>query len=152
VLVPGGRLSLFEPINRFGHPQPDHLFWGYDVTPVISLGRRVRAIYEGIQPSDDPMLDFDERDLLKMAEDAGFTEIHLEVRWDIIPDQHWSSGGWEAFIHLAPNPRVPTLQEAIREALTDEEIKRFIDHLRPLVENEAAQQRTSVAYLWAKKH
>ena len=152
VLVPGGRLSLFEPINRFGHPQPDHLFWGYDVTPVISLGRRIRAIYEDIQPLDDPMLDFDEHDLLKMTEEAGFTEIHLEIHWDILPEQKWSSGGWEAFIHLAPNPRVPTLQEAMREALSEEEIKRFIDHLRPMVENAAAHQRAAVAYLWATKY
>ncbi len=36
VLKPKGRLSIFEPINRFAYPTyaPPHMFWGYDVTPV----------------------------------------------------------------------------------------------------------------------
>jgi arsenite methyltransferase len=34
VLKPGGRLSIFEPINNFTYPEPPHLFGGSDVTPV----------------------------------------------------------------------------------------------------------------------
>lgn len=37
ILKPGGRFSLFEPINQFGYPPPDHLFSSYDVTPVLEL-------------------------------------------------------------------------------------------------------------------
>lgn len=151
VLVPGGRLSLFEPINSFGYPQPDHLLWGYDVTPVVSLGRRVRAVYEAIQPPNDPMLNFDERDLLRMAEHAGFTEVHMDVRWDIQPAAPFE-GGWDTLIRVAANPRVPTLEEAMREALSPVEIDRLTAHLRPLVESGQAQTRSAVAYLWATKH
>src|SRR5215831_13652271 len=35
VLKPGGRLSIFEPINRFCYPEPPHLFLGYDVAPIV---------------------------------------------------------------------------------------------------------------------
>src|SRR5207253_3072282 len=81
VLRPGGRLYVEEPINRFGYPEPDTRFWGYDVTPVRDLAARVRAVYERIQPPDtDPMLDFDERALLALAERAGFDTIELELR------------------------------------------------------------------------
>ena len=31
VLRPGGRISLFEPINRLMFPEPPDRFWGYDV-------------------------------------------------------------------------------------------------------------------------
>jgi len=31
VLKPGGRISIFEPINRFDWPEPDHVFSGFDV-------------------------------------------------------------------------------------------------------------------------
>src|SRR5262249_39337434 len=44
VLGPGGRLSLCEPINRFGQAAPRHLLWGhagYDITPVRDLADRV---------------------------------------------------------------------------------------------------------------
>ena len=65
VLKPGGRVSIFEPINSFKQPEPPHLFLGYDVTPVQELAKKVMAVFERIQPVDtDPMLDFDERDLL----------------------------------------------------------------------------------------
>lgn len=75
VLKPGGRLFMDEPINRFGWPQPDHLLWGYDVTPIQEMARRVRAVYHCVQPPDtDPMFDFDERDLMRFAEEAGFTK------------------------------------------------------------------------------
>jgi ubiquinone/menaquinone biosynthesis C-methylase UbiE len=52
VLKPGGRLSIFEPINRFGmdiSEQP-HCFAGYDVTPVIDIAQKVKALYHKLPP------------------------------------------------------------------------------------------------------
>jgi ubiquinone/menaquinone biosynthesis C-methylase UbiE len=46
VLKPGGRLSIFEPINRFMFPEPDGQLWGYDLTPVSELAAKVRAVYD----------------------------------------------------------------------------------------------------------
>ncbi|MDX1995105.1 MAG: class I SAM-dependent methyltransferase [bacterium] len=149
VLKPGGRLSLFEPINRFGHPEPDHLLWGYDIVPVQAMAQRIKAIYQYVQPSDDPMFDFDERDLIDMAQNAGFQTIHAEVRLDVVQERGQTD--WESFISVAPNPRVPTLAEAMREALSAEEINQFTQHLRPLVEVASAQSRRAVVYLWAIK-
>ena len=59
---------------------PD-LYSGYDVTPVRELAAKVQALYDSIQPpSADPMLDFDDRDLVRHAQAAGFAEIDLELR------------------------------------------------------------------------
>src|SRR6266545_5131616 len=44
VLRPGGRLSIFEPINQFGFPEPSHRLYGFDVTPVRELAAKVRAV------------------------------------------------------------------------------------------------------------
>jgi ubiquinone/menaquinone biosynthesis C-methylase UbiE len=86
VLKPDGRLSIFEPINRFGYHEPPHIFWGYDVTPVAEIAQKVKVVYQRIQPPEsDPMLDFDERDLFTFAEQAGFQEIHLELQIEIKP-------------------------------------------------------------------
>jgi arsenite methyltransferase len=153
VLTPGGRLSIFEPINRFRQPEPPHLFLGYDVTPVQDLARKVRAVLERIQPMDtDPMLDFDERDLLNLAENAGFEEIHLNYEAEIAAgDTLWGISDWEGFLNASGNPKIPTFGEAMGEALTPEEIERFTAHLRPLVENRQRRGTSAVAYLWAVK-
>lgn len=150
VLKPQGRLSIFEPINRFAYPEPDDMFGGYDVTPVAEIARKIKAIYSRIQPTDsDPMLDFDERDLLRLAESTGFTEIHLELEAEIKPKS--SDTNWETLLHIAGNPKIPTLDEAMQEALTPAEREVFVAHLRTLVDAKQGVDRLEVAYLWAVK-
>ncbi|MBI5033421.1 MAG: methyltransferase domain-containing protein [Chloroflexi bacterium] len=149
VLRPKGRLSIFEPINRFCYPEPPGLFWGYDVAPVRALADKIKAVYLQLQPPDrDPMLDFDERDLIAFAEKAGFNEIHLDLQAEIsLP----MDANWESFMQTAGNPRIPPLEEAMQQALTPEEREAFVAHLRPLVETKKGTSRSAVAYLWAVK-
>ncbi|MHB2021637.1 MAG: class I SAM-dependent methyltransferase [Candidatus Xenobia bacterium] len=150
VLKPGGRLSVFEPINRFGYPGPPHMFSGYDATPIITLVQKIRAVYRKHIPMDsDTMLDYDERDLLTLVEKAGFRECHLQFVVDVEPAR--PQGGWPELLKTAVNPLAPTLGEALEEGLTPEERKRFEDHLRPLVEAGAGTNRTAVAYVWGRK-
>ena len=150
VLKAEGRLSIFEPINRFGHPEPSNIFWGYDVTPVAELAQKVKEVYQRLQPPEsDPMLDFDERDLIAFAEQAGFREIHLELQVEIKP-----KGGqmnWDAMLQTAGNPRIPTLEEAMQEALSPAERNTFTAYLRPLVEAGQGVTHSAVAYLRAVK-
>lgn len=149
VLTPGGELSIFEPINRFAFPEPRERFEGYDVTPVMDLADKLKDLYSRIQPFDtDPMLDFDERDLIAQAERAGFTEIHLELQAFVQPPE---IDDWSTLLNAAFNPKIPTLAEAMQEAFTPEETERFTDHLRPLVDARQGTHRLAVAYLWAVK-
>ena len=156
VLKPGGRLSLFEPINRFGEPQPAHMFWSFDATPIIEIAAKVKTVYERLQPLDtDPMMNFDERDLIRYAEQAGFRDIHLDLEVDIKPlsevhgvREHMT---WDVFMRTAGNPTIPTLEEATKQVLTRDEAAAFAAHLRPLVESQAGTYRSAVAYLHATK-
>jgi len=83
VLKPNGRLSFFEPINRyFGIPGPP----GYDVTPLQDLWPKIMAAYTRQQPPGvDPMSDFDEHDLLTFAEQAGFGTFTWSCRSGLCP-------------------------------------------------------------------
>ncbi len=148
VLKAGRELSIFEPINRFGFPEQPTKFGGYDVAPVADLAQKLSGLYDRIQPETDPMVDFDERDLLSHAENAGFSEIHLELQAEIKPHE---KEDWSAFIHTAMNPKIPTLEEAMQEIFTPDETEKFINHLRPLVETGQGMRRRAVAYLWAVK-
>jgi SAM-dependent methyltransferase len=149
VLRAGGRLSIWEPINRFANARSPDRFWEYDVAPVREIAQKVRAVYERQQPPDaDPMLDFDERDLFALAEAAGFRELHLDYRARVTETE---PGQWDQLVRVAPNPRVPTLEEAMTQALAPEERERFAAHVRPLVEAGQGTLRWAAAYLWAVK-
>lgn len=150
VLARGGRFSLFEPINSFGYPLPDHIFAGYDLAPIVDLALKVKALYREAHPSDyDPMIDFDERDLLRFAQDAGFEQLHLRLEADIEPPK--AEATWDAFLHRAPNPMAPTVDEAVSQALTIAEREEFLRYLRPLVEKRQGTRKIAVAYLWGSR-
>jgi arsenite methyltransferase len=148
VLRPGGRISVHEPINVLMH-DPDRLL-GYDITPVKPLWDKVEALYQSIQPpGEDPMLDFDDRDLLRHAEQAGFAQIDLELR--VTVKNQTQPIRWEKALRMSGNPLVPTLGEALDRTLSPEEITEFTAYLKPLVESGASRRRLAVAYLAAAK-
>jgi len=150
VLRPGGRISLYEPINALmGAHDPDR-FCGYDIRPVAPLAAKVDALYESIQPpGEDPMGDFDERDLVRHAEQAGFPVIDLELRLTVkntmrpIP--------WDRFLRMSGNPLIPPMGEALDRTLSPDEIAAFTVYLKPLVESGTGQERIASAYLTATK-
>ena len=152
-LQPGGRLSLFEPVNAANMDRErEGNLWGYHVGPVAHLARKVGEIYTQLMPPDDPMLDFDERDLVAYAEDAGFDDIHLVLEIDLrcsLPVQYHQT--WEQFLNSSGNPKIPTVREAIRQALTADEEAQFVAYLRPLVERGEGEYFTAGAFLTAQK-
>jgi arsenite methyltransferase len=147
VLRPGGRLSIFEPINSFGYPEPANRFFGLDVTGLEDLAERVKAVYRRYQPEGGPMVDFDERDLLRCAEAAGFGEIHLDYHVDI--DIEPVRMTWSTMLRHAPNPLVPTLREVLDEALIGIEREALAERLRVQLEQGATRRRFASAYLTA---
>jgi ubiquinone/menaquinone biosynthesis C-methylase UbiE len=164
VLRPGGRVSIFEPINRFAHPEPPGLFFGYDVTPTQDLAQKLLAVYAQSESSAiEAMIDFDERDLLRYTEQAGFPAVQMDAHFEVIASPESLSGApvqsdvapvkmsWEGFMRSAPNPLAPTLEEAMAAAFTPDEAERFTAYLRPLVESMQMARRMEHVYLWAMK-
>ena len=150
VLRRNGRISLFEPINSFGYPSPRHIFGGFDVTPIMEITDKIKAVYLALQPPEtDPMLNFDEHDLFALAEAAGFTKIELELKLELKPQPDIVS--WNVVLNGAPNPKVPSLAEAMEKVLTKREKEKVISYLRPQVEAGNGKRRSAVAYLWATK-
>jgi arsenite methyltransferase len=144
VLRPGGRISLYEPINTFSTG------WPYDFGPVEEIKGKLDAVYDAIQPpGEDPMIDFDERDLLRLATCAGFFPVELQYRAEVRPVE---PRPWETFLHMSGNPKIPTLAEAMDEALTPAERERLAAHLRPLVEEGRGVWRMAHAFLWGVRN
>jgi arsenite methyltransferase len=148
VLRPGGRVSIFEPINRFGLEERRGT-WGYAVDgEAAGLIGKVIDSFRSFQPEDDPMFDFDERDLFSLAERAGFFPVTLEYRAEAI---QLAPRSWESFLHSAPNPKIPTFAEAMDAALTAEERDVLVAELRPAVEEGRGVWRMGSAFLRAVK-
>ena len=154
MLRDGGRLSIFEPINKFGYREDDDtVFWGFDSRPIRDLARKVNKAYEELAPGERTLIDFDERDLLSWAEAAGFAEIELDlnakIQRDVALGWGWDEDevDWDRFVNISGNPHAPTLAEVLEQALTEDVRDRFTAYLRPLVEGRKATARSSVAYL-----
>lgn len=152
VLRPGGRISLFEPINSLMYPEAADRFWGYDVSAVSALADKVKRTYREISdPAAATMLDFDDRDLVRLAEAAGFSRIHLECHIDVEARADMGAIDIETLLDSAPNPLAPTARESIDAALSADERDAFVAHLRRAVEAGDRLRRGAVAYLAASK-
>jgi arsenite methyltransferase len=147
VLRPAGRISLFEPINVLMHGLEEHSLMGYDAKAVAPLLAKVNSVFRTYQPDLDPMTDFDDRDLVRLAEQAGFALVDLELRVTVKSSR--TPVPWERFLRMSGNPLVPPLADVLDRALTEQEKAEFTAHLRPLIESGAGQDRSALAYLRA---
>jgi ubiquinone/menaquinone biosynthesis C-methylase UbiE len=144
VLRPGGRVSLFEPINRL-----NRFVNAWDTPEIQDLADRVQAGFRGLQPREtDPMLNFDDRDLVDLAEAAGFERIRLTLEVETSPPEPVP---WDAFLDMPFNPRIPSPREMIERVLTPEERERYEAYMKPRIEGGIGSRRTASAYLLAVK-
>lgn len=152
VLKPGGRISLFEPVNRRMTDLNRDTFFGYDSSPIRDLVVKVLAVFEAVAPPDGPMMGFDETDLLRLAESAGFSNITVSLELSSVDQPPFAGVGWSQLLDISPNPHAPTYREAIERALTSEEANRLETYLRPLVDQGVdGRIRKAFAYVTADK-
>ncbi|HEV8462557.1 MAG TPA: class I SAM-dependent methyltransferase [Gaiellaceae bacterium] len=154
VLRPGGRLSIFEPINRFGLDDRRATLGFRDLADVEDLVERVVAEAsraEGRAGGLDAMIDFDERDLVRFAEEAGFENIRLTFHAEITNEAKWRSTDWNVFLDSSPNPLAPTFREAMTAALEPDELARLTAVIRPQVEAGIGTTRLGRAFLAAQR-
>jgi len=151
VLRPGGRISLFEPINRLMYPEPPGRFYGYDLSSLGDLVRKVTAAFADAadSASSDAMMGFDDRDLADLAQHAGFAGVHVECHIDIAPGLV-RPVSLEALLDGAPNPNAPTVREAISASLSGDEQSRFVDGLAHAFATTEPIEKLVVAYVSAR--
>ena len=150
VLRPGGRLSIFEPINRFSFPEPPGRLLGYDVSPINEIANKVKAEMEA-SADEATLLDFDERDLFSWAESSGFSTVQLTLEAEQTPKPRSITNDWDTLLKTSGNPLSPTIGQTIKAALTTEEAFTLEAHLRPLIETGQCSNRLAYAYLTATK-
>lgn len=146
VLRPGGRLSIFEPVNSFAAGRDGVELLGLDLSPVAELAGKVLSAYA----AESSILDFDERDLLAWASAAGFTSIEMDYRAQVDVPMDALDEDWDTLKRTAPNPLVPTYEEALDATLTADERDTLEDFIRVQFAGGAPRRTTlATAYLRA---
>jgi hypothetical protein len=80
VLRPGWTTIVIRTINSFSHPEPANQLWGFDVTGVQALAEQVKTVMRTSTTGQSILHDFDERDLMTWAVEAGFDNLLLDSR------------------------------------------------------------------------
>ena len=150
VLRPGGRISLFEPINRFGRPEPAGELWGFDVRGLEPIAAKLAAAWEGLFPAQGTLLGFDERGMIAAAEAAGLRDIRLRYDAEIVRRQA-NGETWERLLRIAPNPLVPPLGEVLDRVLAPDELAALRERVEAELAADRRLHRMAVAYLTAAR-
>lgn len=157
VLRPGGRISLAEPVFQDDALAALAIRAVIDSTPAgrlnpltVLLHRWKAAQYPDTEEKilKSPIANYSERDMLRFAQLAGFSELHLELHIDTLPSIVHS---WEVFINSSPHPLAPPLSVIMAGQFTAEERQLFERSMRPVVEDEKAVTTDRMLYLTAKK-
>ncbi|HLK70856.1 MAG TPA: methyltransferase domain-containing protein [Steroidobacteraceae bacterium] len=157
VLKPGACFSLAEPIMQDDAFQVRALRLLLERTPPEQVQPLTRWLHrwkaaqfpdteEGIKHC--PLTNFGERDLIRMAQEVGFSALHLELHIDIVPP---TAESWDAFVRSSPHPLAPSLQTILQERFTPVEREEFERTMRPLWHDQRAFGTTRIAYLSGRK-
>lgn len=126
VLRPGGRISLFEPINRRMNEMNRGSFLGLNTSGVEELASKVQAVF--VETAPEAMMGFDEGDLFRLGLQAGFNQVSVTL--ELKSNRVWfDEMDWSQTKNTSPNPMAPTISQAMHKVLSPEEVCRLDEHL-----------------------
>lgn len=153
VLRPGGRVSIYEPINEVGE----------QVESQVSAS----GFYDGLQPEWGeirkrydacrqewwgPLLGWDERDLIGWFGAAGFSNIKVLYEYTSSVRRPWSGRAEiAAEIRRRPNPNMPSYEEIARAVLADRADDYLERYIRFILETGGERYATAYIYLLAER-
>ncbi|WP_321914925.1 class I SAM-dependent methyltransferase [Paraburkholderia sp. J11-2] len=157
ILKPGARFAIAEPILRDEALEVCMLKQLVDARafntedPFFPLLLRCRAAQ--FPDTEEkaralPITNYGERDLVRFAIDAGFTDIHLELHIEVRTED---SLPWETFRRTSPHPLAPSLEEVFEKEFTGDERMYLEARMRAIFESGAQLGAERIAYLTAKK-
>ena len=157
ILKPGARFAIAEPILRDEALEvcmlkrlidSGSIDTGDPFFPLLLRCRAAQFPDTEEKARSLPITNYGERDLVRYAIDAGFTDIHLELHIDV---QTEDSLPWETFRRISPHPLAPTLEEVLDTRFTHEEREFLEIRMRAIFESGKQPGASRIAYLTAKK-
>lgn len=153
VLKPGGRASIFEPINEVGEQVRDRVCASGFYDELQPEWGQIREYYQARQQDWwGTLVGWDERDLIGWFETAGFSRI--EVEYEVTSGRRTrkpKKADIAAGFRGRPNPNTPSYEEVAREVLGDRADDYLERYARFILNGDGARSASAAAYLVAKR-
>ena len=147
VLRPGGRASIFEPINEVESSRGDD--FGLDLGALKPAHDRVAAHRRATWGHEQTMLGFDERDLARWFADAGFSSVRLTYEYGT-GRRRATRAEVAMLLRIRPNPSMMSYEEAARATL-DGAADGHLLSLAKLLTSQPLAGASAAAYVTARK-
>ena len=136
VLRPGGRVVMYEPVNKAGL-ELDHS-WGLD--PSLFPAPHALVVEHMMQhwPHRESVLKLDEREMVGLFRAVGCVKIRASTLFGYQSDRYLSSEEALRFVQIPTYPGRPSYEESARAVLGDE----ASGHIERIVELLASRQLT----------
>ncbi|HQT46544.1 MAG: hypothetical protein B7X08_03975 [Acidocella sp. 20-63-7] len=154
VLKPRGRVSLGEPLFRDEALAAEAMRRALaepGAPELLALLHRWKAAQfpdTEAAIAANPITAYGERDLLRLAQQVGFEQLHLELHIEVQPS---TVTDWEVFVHASPHPWAPGLDQILATRFTQAERATLEAALRPEVEAGRFVSASRMVYLTAVK-
>jgi len=152
VLKPGGRASIFEPINAVGGRARNRLRASGFYNELQPEWGEIQKHYEAHkQDWYGTMVGWDERDLIGWFEAAGFSSVKMSYEFTSgVRTRKPKKVDVAAYIRSHPNPNTPSYEEVAREVLGDRAAD-YLDRYAKFLLNAGGEISTSASvYLVAR--
>lgn len=157
VLRPGGRVSIAEPVMRDEAQAAVALREAVESRPPGARDRFLPALHQVKAAqfpdtlaaiAENPLTNYTERDLVNLAQAAGFTSLRMQFHIDVLK---LPTASWDTFLAAAPHPWAPTLEHTLSTRLSQADRDLFESIVRPAVEAGKYEVSERVVYLQAIK-
>ena len=112
VLRPGGRVSIFEPINKFSAlHSPSYLDLDFSEIDTELAKKILDPLGYPLDTLNNPILNFDERDLFRFAEAVGFKDVKVDNC--LVKTSQVMLQPWEVFLESSANPLTPPMKDIL---------------------------------------
>ncbi len=158
ILKPGGRISIAEPILQDDAFMATALKMRLETEdprtkdrflPLLHRWKSAQYPDSQQQISNNPLVNYSERNLFEFVRQAGFLDIHLELHIDLLPSVIRS---WDVFLNSSPHPWAPAPGTILAEQFNPTEQQLFEAVMRPTIEAPDAVTISRNVYLNATKH
>ena len=147
VLRPGGRASIFEPINVASEAYAWN--WGLHLSAVQPAHDRIVTYRREHWEHEKAMLGFDERDLAGCFVEAGFESVDLAYEYRYGRGRR-PAGDIMAWLRVRPNPTMLSYEEAARAILGDAADDHLL-RLSRLMRSQPLKGVMAAAYITARR-
>lgn len=148
VLRPGGRLSIFEPINSRQRVECE-----IDWAPVQDVRKRLDQLQRSLRREDSliqAMIDFDEQDLLRFFVQAGFIELDMDLQWSTALEAKTREEAINLLKQVG-SPGQKSTYDLLLEEFPREKGEQYVEYFAAQVERHPYRVILPVAYLSGRK-